>query len=150
MLSGTDISCSGNIETLLDWETVRAGGHPEAATRCFRWMFRNNACLISAPDLTLPEVPSQAYIQMFQNSGITQPPRITATILGNACCVAMCSGTPIRLSETQTGAYTTPYRIPAAGTGTAVSYAMAAMFTDTAGTFTGTPVINTTYYLAAD
>ena len=91
-------------------------------------------------------------MQMFQDTGITVPPRITTTTFGHTCCVAMCSGTPIRLSETQTGAYTTPYRIPETGTGTETGSnpALSGMFTNTAGTFTGTPVINTTYYLAAD
>jgi diadenylate cyclase len=51
------------------------------------------------------------------------------------------------LSKTKTGEYTTAYRIPTSGTGTLKYNNLANdMFTDTGGTFTGTPNINTTYY----
>lgn len=152
-LSGADISCSGGVETLLDWETVAAGGHPEAAIRCFYMLFLHNACLISAPDLTLPEAPEQAYLQMFQETGITQPPRITTRVFGHACCVAMCRNTPIRISEAQGGIYQIPYRIPETGTGEAAdgaSIILEGMFIGTGGSFTGTPSINTTYYLSEE
>jgi hypothetical protein len=56
--------------------------------------------------------------------------------------------TNIKLSETQTGNYTKPFRIPAEGTGTSsVTNALTRMFAVTGGTFIGTPTINTTYYL---
>lgn len=53
----------------------------------------------------------------------------------------------IKISETRTGEYINPYRIPSVGTatetGTETTYGM---FSSTGGTFTDDPVINTTYY----
>ena len=60
------------------------------------------------------------------------------------------SCTRLNLSATQTDEYTQEYRIPSSGTGTTASYALDSMFTSTGGTFTGTPEINTTYYLSTD
>lgn len=51
------------------------------------------------------------------------------------------------MSETQSGNYQTSFRIPASGSGTSGKYSLDNMFTNTGGTFTGTPDINTTYYL---
>jgi hypothetical protein len=58
-----------------------------------------------------------------------------------------CTG--IKLSTTQTAEYSVPYSIPKAGTGTEGNSSLTDMFTGTGGTFTGTPTINTTYYLDA-
>lgn len=41
-LSGSSISCTGNIESLLDYETVAAGQHPALANSCYYSMF--NGC----------------------------------------------------------------------------------------------------------
>ena len=54
----------------------------------------------------------------------------------------------IKLSTTQTGEYQTAYIIPKSGTGTTATDALLNMFSVTGGTFTGTPEINTTYYLS--
>ena len=40
--------------------------------------------------------------------------------------------------------------MPSSGTGTTATNALTHMFTSTGGTFTGTPEINTTYYLSTD
>ena len=56
--------------------------------------------------------------------------------------------TNIKLSTTQTGEYQTAYRIPKSGTGTTATDTLQNMFAGTGGTFTGTPNINTTYYLS--
>ena len=58
--------------------------------------------------------------------------------------------TSLKLSSTKTGEYTQEYRIPSSGDGVAATDALADMFTSTGGTFTGTPAINTTYYLSSD
>jgi hypothetical protein len=52
----------------------------------------------------------------------------------------------IKLSTTQVDEYQTEYRIPFSGTGTTASNALGSMFANTGGTFTGTAIINTTYY----
>ena len=58
--------------------------------------------------------------------------------------------TSLKLSETRTGEYTQEYRIPSSGDGTHATFDLNRMFESTGGTFTGTPKINTTYYLSSD
>ena len=58
--------------------------------------------------------------------------------------------TSLKLSSAKTGEYTQAYRIPTTGTGTTAAGALTNMFAFTGGTFTGTPAINTTYYLSTD
>ena len=58
--------------------------------------------------------------------------------------------TSLKLSSTKTGEYTVAYRIPTTGVGSATLYDVKNMFTSTGGTFTGTPDIDTTYYLSTD
>ena len=36
-LAGTNISCTGNIENLLDWQTVQQGQHPVMSNYCFSY-----------------------------------------------------------------------------------------------------------------
>lgn len=255
-LSGSNISCVGNIETLLDYQTVMNGEHPIMGTGCFHSLFMDDSNLISAPELlattlardcynsmfrgctvlttapelsatalarscysamfygctslvTAPELPaatlaSDCYVSMFngctsltvapelpaitlaercygsmfngctslttppelpvtalaegcyQNmfngcTSLTTVPELLATTLANNCYSSMFTGcTSIKLSETQDSDYTTPYRIPKEGIGTDVTKALTSMFKNTGGTFTGTPAINTTYYLHKD
>lgn len=174
-LTGSNIACSGNIETLLDWETVAAGEHPSMAYACYHCMFYNCTGLTTAPELpatTLAEVcyahmfygctgltaaPAllattleyRCYAEMFWGcTSLTQAPALPATSLAQECYYYMFYGcTGIKLSETQTGNYTKAYRIPTSGTGTTATNALNNMFSYTGGTFTGTPEINTTYYL---
>ena len=256
VLLGSNISCIGNIETLLDYATVESGGHPVMAEGCYQGMFSDctsltrapelpattlaNSCynymfsgctnLIQAPELpatTLadgcyqgmfsdctsltraPELPattlanlcyymmfsgctnliqiselhattlaSGCYYMMFSDcTSLTRAPELPATILANSCYYRMfedCTSlaqiselpattlanlcyyrmfygcTSLKLSETKTEEYTQEYRIPLSGDGTGASAALAEMFISTGGTFTGTPSINTTYYLSSD
>ena len=228
VLTGSNISCIGNIENLLDYATVASGNHPTMASSCYYGMFRECTSLTQAPSLpattlatncyfsmfsgctsltqapdlpattlesscyrsmfsgctAITQVPSlpattlanYCYYQMFQNcTGLTQAPTLPATTLANSCYLNMFYGctsltqapalsattlvdgcyrsmfqgcSKIKLSSTQTGEYTVTYRIPSSGTGTTATDALTNMFTDTGGTFTGTPSINTTYYLS--
>ena len=223
---GPIISCEGNIENLLDYKIVSAGGHPTMADYCFAGLFYACMPLAKAPDLpattlangcyqsmfgacmfleTAPELPSttlteRCYAGMFNNCmSLTAAPALPATTLANGCYMSMfgscqslttapalpaitlanmCyydmfSSCPslttipalpattladycynnmfkdcenIKLSTTQTGEYQTPYRMPTSGTGTATTDALTDMFTNTGGTFTGSPSVNTTYY----
>ena len=125
VFTGTDslkIACKGNIENLLDYETVSAGGRPTMTDQCYESMF--NGC-----------------------TSLTAAPALPATTLVDGCYASMFEGcTKIKLSTTQTGEYQTAYRIPTSGTGTTATDALLYMFTSTGGSFTGTPSINTTYY----
>ena len=56
--------------------------------------------------------------------------------------------TNLKLSATKTGEYTLAYRVPTSGDGTTAEEALTNMFISTGGAFTGTPTLNTTYYLS--
>lgn len=168
------IACEGNIENLLDYETISAGGHPTMANDCYANMFLNCKSLTTAPALPATTLANGCYYQMFYGctslttapelpattlaeycyrymfygcTSLTTAPELPATTLAVECYQGMFYGcTKIKLSTTQTGEYQTAYRIPKSGTGTTASDALYNMFVSTGGTFTGTPEINTTYY----
>ena len=122
------------------------------ADYCYTNMFRGCTSLTQAPALPATTLTNRCYNSMFQDcTGLTQAPALPATTLTNRCYYSMFSGcTSLKLSSTQTDEYMQEYRIPVSGTGTSASDALTNMFTSTGGTFTGTPEINTTYYLSSD
>ena len=122
------------------------------ADYCYMNMFRGCTSLTQAPALPATTLTNRCYNSMFQDcTGLTQAPALPATTLTNRCYYSMFSGcTSLKLSSTQTDEYMQEYRIPVSGTGTSASDALTNMFTSTGGTFTGTPEINTTYYLSSD
>ena len=84
-------------------------------------------------------------------TSLTQAPALPAMTLADFCYRSMFQGcTSLKLSSTKTGEYTQEYRIPSSGEGVTVPSALSSMFSFTGGTFTGTPSINTTYYLSSD
>ena len=176
VLTGSNIACIGNIENLLDYATVESGAHPTMVTYCYRSMFRDCTSLTQAPALPATTLADYCYDNMFQKcTSLTQAPALPATTLANYCYFYMFRGctsltqvpalpsttlaqscyqymfsgcTGLKLSSTQTGEYTIAYRIPSSGTGTTATNALSSMFASTGGTFSGTPEINTTYYLS--
>ena len=230
VLTGSDISCSGNIENLLDYTTVASGEHPTMATYCYYYMFQGCTSLTQTPTLPATTLAESCYSGMFQDcTSLTQAPTLPATTLAESCyrfmfysCTSLtqaptlpattlasrcyqgmfqdCTSltrapvlpattlttycyssifygctrltqapalpatelkdncydsmfygcTSLKLSTTQTGEYVQEYRIPSSGTETTATEALTDMFTSTGGTFTGTPEINTTYYLSTD
>ena len=149
-LTGSNISCSGNIENLLNHETVTAGEHPSMGANCYNCMFEGCTSLTTTPELPATTLAERCYYQMFCGcTGLTTAPELPATTLTEWCyCNMFRDCTSLKLSTTKTGAYTIPYRVPSVGDGITAAYALTNMFTETGGTFTGTPRINTTYYLA--
>lgn len=91
-LSG-EIYCDGNIETLLDYQTVVNGNHPPMANNCFAYMFYNaynNFALKRAPDLPALTLSQYCYYQMFYYcAGLTATPELPATTLANSCYNSM-------------------------------------------------------------
>ena len=122
------------------------------ANDCYHSMFYRCTSLTQAPALPATTLANNCYYRMFSDcTSLTQAPALPATTLANDCYHSMFRGcTSLKLSSTQTGEYTVAYRIPITGTGTAATNALTTMFTSTGGTFTGTPEINTTYYLSSD
>ena len=65
VLTGTDISCIGNIENLLDYGTVETGAHPTMAAYCYRSMFYGCTALTKAPALPATTLAYFCYSGMF-------------------------------------------------------------------------------------
>ena len=120
------------------------------ANNCYGYMFNKCTSLAKAPALPATTLATYCYNNMFNNcTRLTQVPALSVTTLAESCYQYMFNGCAnIKLSSTQTGEYTQEYRIPASGAGTTATDALTYMFTYTGGTFTGTPEINTTYYLS--
>ena len=115
-------------------------------------MFYGCTGLTQAPALPATTLVTYCYSGMFYGcTGLTQAPALPATTLVTYCYSNMFQNcTSLKLSSTKTGEYTQEYRIPSSGDGTTEQYALSDMFASTGGTFTGTPSINTTYYLSSD
>lgn len=169
----TKVSIDGNIMCLLDYKMVEAGIDPPMGPYCFARMFSSDSNLIKGPELPSLHLNDHCYYQMFRLSTdleitprlpapavapycynemfygctkIISLPALPATNTRDGCYSSMFNGcTNIKLSETKTGEYQYEYRIPSNGNGTD-SYGLSSMFSNTGGTFTGNPTINTTYY----
>ncbi len=85
--------CTGNIEMLLDYATAAAGGHPQMAAQCFRYMFYDTG-IVQAPDLNAITLSEYCYADMFTScKALKDPPVIRATTLARGCCSNMFSNT---------------------------------------------------------
>ena len=120
------------------------------ANQCYRNMFDGCTSLTQAPALPATTLADYCYYYMFfYCTSLTKAPALPATTLADSCYYSMFNGcTSLKLSTTKTGEYTVAYRIPSSETGTTATDALTDMFAYTGGTFTGTPSINTTYYLS--
>ena len=93
VLTGSDISCIGNIEILLDYATVDSGNHPTMATYCYQSMFYGCSSLTQAPALPVTTLAEGCYSGMFQDcTSLTQAPALPATTLADGCYSAMFYG----------------------------------------------------------
>ena len=120
------------------------------ANSCYDSMFEDCTALTQASALPATTLATYCYDSMFRGcTSLTQAPALPATMLAEGCYEYMFEDcTSLKLSATQTGEYTQEYRIPSSGTGITATNALTGMFASTGGTFTGTPEINTTYYLS--
>ena len=118
---------------------------------CYGGMFYGCTSLTQIPALPATTLANQCYYGMFIGcTALTQAPALPATTLANQCYYGMFQGcTSLKLCPVKGGEYTIAYRIPSSGTGTTATEALTNMFTGTGGLFTGTPEINTTYYLSS-
>lgn len=83
------VSCHGNIENLLDYETVQKGEHPVMAEWCFACMFYY--CNLSkAPELPATTLSAYCYYDMFfYCHDLTKAPALPATTLEKECYYGM-------------------------------------------------------------
>lgn len=162
------IYCEGNIESLFDYTKVDNNQHPTVTDYCCAFLFYQQTLLASAPDIGFSTVPANGCIGMFDYcSGLITPPSLPATVLNegcyaymfgsctslttvpqlpapflaNMCYLGMFSGSGIKISDTQHGAYNLPFIIAAEDN---ASYARYDMF---AGCGITTPDVYTTYYI---
>ena len=122
------------------------------AVHCYSFMFDRCTNLTRSPALPATTLAGYCYYCMFRDcTNLTQAPALPATTLAAYCYSSMfeCC-TNLKLSSTKTDEYTQEYRIPFSGNGTTASNALRDIFASTGGTSTGTPSINTTYYLSSD
>jgi hypothetical protein len=94
ILSGTNIKCNGNIEYLLDYKTVKAGGHPEMDQFCYMAMFYDAAGLVKAPDLPATTISNSCYRMMFKNCRnlVEIPDELPAMTTVHRCYAEMFAG----------------------------------------------------------
>ena len=89
VFTGTDalkIACSGNIENLLDYNTVSAGGHPTMADSCYYDMFSGCTSLTTPPELPATTLADSCYYDMFSGcTSLTTTPELPATTLASSC-----------------------------------------------------------------
>ena len=138
--------CSGNIQTLLDWENPPTS---ISTGNCYHSMFSGCTNLTTAPVLPATTLANYCYQYMFLGcTSLTTAPVLPATTLAQGCYSGMFNGcTKLKLSTTQTTEYKTPWRIPSSGTISSEPNGWNTnMLAGTGGTFTGNPSINTTYY----
>lgn len=106
-------------------------------------MFSGCSHLIHAPKLPATTMTDSGYRWMFQNCyNLEEIPYLPATTMANRCYGRMFYGcSKIKMSATQTGEYVNEFPLPATYTSTQLGD----MFTNTGGTFTGTPTAQMYY-----
>lgn len=122
----------------------------EAAVRCYSWMYSYCPSLLKSPKIALTTTATNCCQNMFTNSAsLISIPTLLPTTMSEKCYYQMFQGcNSLKISNTDSGTYSIPYRLPAGEeTGTIAANAFTGMFLDTGGAFTGTPSIDTTYYL---
>ena len=87
------IVCEGNIENLLDYETVSAGGHPTMTDYCYTGIFDGCTSLTTAPELPATTLAANCYRGMFKDcTNLTTAPQLPATTLAVECYAYMFEG----------------------------------------------------------
>lgn len=89
VLDGNNIRCDGNIENLLDYETVAIGEHPVMGEKCYASLFAQNSSLVSAPELPATTLTNKCYSGMFFETSLVVAPKLPATTLAQACYETM-------------------------------------------------------------
>ena len=165
--------CSGNLNTLLEHSnppttlstnnsymsmfngctnltTAPALPATTLAVGCYGMMFWGCTSLTTAPALPATTLAINCYYYMFRGcTSLTTAPNLPATTLADSCYSSMFYGcSSFKVSSTRTGTYQYAWRIPTSGTISSTPPGWGtSMLTNTGGTFTSDPSINTTYYI---
>ena len=93
LITGDSVSIDGNIETLLDYDTVKKSNHPIMSEYCFSNMFSGNSSIIKAPELPAIQLVSHCYDEMFSGcESLISAPELPATQLADYCYAGMFVG----------------------------------------------------------
>jgi hypothetical protein len=86
-ITGTNVMCTGNIENLLDWQTVQAGNHPTMADYCFNALFYSSfSVLLTPPSLGAVTLTKGCYANMFAGcTKLVEAPVLPALTLAEEC-----------------------------------------------------------------
>ena len=159
-----EADCTGNIQTLLDYEIkptsiskdycyynmfrgcTNLTAAPELpattlAMSCYAYMFVGCTSLTVAPELPATTLAEGCYYNMFVGcKNLTVAPELPATTLAMSCYYNMFVGCKnLKVNDISGNKiFTCPSSIP--------TDAVKDMFTNTGGTFTGTPTAGNTYY----
>ena len=88
-LTGTDIYCEGDIETLRDYN----GNPPAMGTQCYEYLFKGCASLVRAPFLSATVLADSCYYNMFQDcTALTEVPDFPIATMAASCCSGMFKG----------------------------------------------------------
>lgn len=109
----TDMHANGNIETLLDYQTVMNGRHPTMADAAFSDIFDGQK-LVEAPSLPATNLASYCYYAMFYNcTSLTTAPSLPATNLASNCydtmfwgCSSLITAPALPATNLASGCYT--------------------------------------------
>ncbi len=171
-----NVSCSGNIMTLLDYTKVAKDEEIIMSDFCFTSLFCDCVALTSAPDLPSTKLSFYCYESMFYGcSNLTQIPDLPATELAESCysymfgdCTSLTTLPELNVSTLVSGCWCGMFygciSIEISSVATAeysVDWSISCtnsynddihpwnndMFAKTGGPFTDNPEINTTYYI---
>ena len=157
------VDCSGNIMHLFDYTQDLTEFPNYSGTSGVGGMFNGCTALHTPPDLPATTLVGSCYVDLFRGcSNLIVPPKLPATTLTTSCYRWMFRGcsnleklpllpattltatcyaqmfygcSKIKMSETEEGEYVNEFPLPSSYTSSRVTE----MFTNTGGTFTGTP-----------
>lgn len=103
------VFCEGNIENILDWQTVAGGNHPTMGEFCFFGLFGNCTQLVKGPDTPAVTLSKFCYHNMYTGcTGLTETSALPATVLKEFCyegmyqnCTSLVKVNPISLVTVQ-------------------------------------------------
>jgi len=145
-----ELSCASMFMNCTSLTTVPNLPSTSLAKSCYSGMFSGCTGLTSVPSDLLPSMAlaEGCYSTMFYNcTNLTNIPDLPATTLAKSCYTYMfegCSKIKVIQSDTKAGNYVIPFKLP---NDTAATTPVTEMFKDTGGTFKGTPLLNTQYYI---
>jgi len=155
-LPATTLSNGCYMEMFKDCSSLENAPELHATTlamSCYMNMFYRCYSLTYPPELLATELSDQCYSGMFGLcTGLIKIPKLPAKTLKYHCYYEMFIGcSSLKISETEDSQYKYQYKIPCVGSSSSVEFqATYDMFSNTGGSFTGTPLTDHTYYLDVD